>query len=69
MWIRSLGQEDPLEREMIVHSGFLAWKSPWIEEPFGLQFMGSQSVSHDLASEGTCTHTHTHTCMCAKLLQ
>ena len=36
MWIRSLGQEDPLEKEMATHSSILAWKIPWIEEPGGL---------------------------------
>ena len=37
------GQEDPLEKEMATHSSILAWKIPWIEEPGGLQSMGSQS--------------------------
>ena len=32
-WVRSLGQEDPLEKEMAIHSTILAWKIPWIEEP------------------------------------
>ena len=44
---RSLGQEDPLEKEMATHSGTLAWKSPWTEEPGRLQSMGSQRVGHD----------------------
>ena len=35
-WVRSLGQEDPLEKEMATHSSTLAWKIPWIEEPEGL---------------------------------
>ena len=43
MWVRSLGQEDPLEKEMATHSSILAWKIPCIEEPGGLQPMGSQS--------------------------
>ena len=38
--VRSLGQEDPLEKEMATHSSTLAWKIPWIEEPGGLQSMG-----------------------------
>ena len=42
-WFRSLGQEDPLEEEMATHSGILAWRIPWMEEPGGLQSMGSQS--------------------------
>ena len=41
-WARSLGQEDPLEKEMATHSGILAWKTPWTEEPDGLQSKGSQ---------------------------
>ena len=46
-WVRSLGQEDPLEKEMATHSNILAWRIPWIEEPGGLQSMGSQRVGHD----------------------
>ena len=42
-WVRSLGQEDPLEKEMATHSSILAWKIPWTEEPGRLQSMGSQS--------------------------
>ena len=45
--IRSLGWEDPLEKEMAIHSSILAWKSPWTEEPGGLQSMGSQRVRCD----------------------
>ena len=41
--VRSLGQEDPLEKEMATHSSILAWKIPWTEEPFRLQSMESQS--------------------------
>ena len=50
MWetqVRSLGQEDPLEKEMATHSSILAWRIPWTEEPGGLQSMGSQRVGHD----------------------
>ena len=43
-WVRSLGQEDPLEKEMATHSSTLASKIPWIEEPGRLQSMGSQRV-------------------------
>ena len=39
--------EDLLEKEMATHSGILAWRSPWTEEPCGLQSMGSQRVKHD----------------------
>ena len=42
MWVQSLGQEDPLEKEMATHSSILTWKIPWTEEPGGLQSMGSQ---------------------------
>ena len=41
-WVRSLGQEDPLEKGMATHSWILAWRSPWTEEPGGLQSMGPQ---------------------------
>ena len=40
IWVRSLGQEDPLEKEMATHSSILAWEIPWTEEPGGLQSMG-----------------------------
>ena len=46
-WVQSLGQEDPLEKEMATHSSILTWKIPWTEELSGLQSMGSQSVRHD----------------------
>ena len=46
-WVRSLGQEDPLEKEMAIHSRTVAWKIPWTEEPGKLQSMGSQRVRHD----------------------
>ena len=42
-WVRSLGQEDPLEKGMATHSSILAWKIPWTEEPEGLQSMELQS--------------------------
>ena len=57
MWIRSLGREDPLKKEMATHSSLLAWEIPWTEEPVGLQSMGSQRVRHDCATEYTYTHT------------
>ena len=46
-WVRSLGQEDPLEKEMVTHSSILAWKIPWMEKLGRLQSMGSQRVGHD----------------------
>ena len=44
-WVRFLGQEDPLEKEMANHSSILAWKIPWTEEPGGLQSTGSQELN------------------------
>ena len=46
-WVRSLGREDPLKKEMATHSSILAWEIPWMEEPGGLQYKGSQRVRHD----------------------
>ena len=46
-WVRSLGQEDPLEKEMATHSSTSAWETPWMEEPGGLQSMGLLRVGHD----------------------
>ena len=46
-WVRSLGWEDPLEKEMATHSSTLAWKIPWTKEPGRLQSMGSQRVRHN----------------------
>ena len=45
--VQSLGQEDPLEKEMATHSSILAWRIPWMEEPGGLQSTGLQRVGHD----------------------
>ena len=49
-WVRSLGQEDPLEKEMATHSSILAWEIPWKEEPGGLQSMGSQKNQAQLSN-------------------
>ena len=46
-WVQPLGWEDLLEKEMKTHSGILAWKIPWMEEPGRLQSVGSQRVRHD----------------------
>ena len=46
-WVRSLGQEDPLEKEMATHSSTFAWRIPWMKEPGGLQSTGSQRIGHD----------------------
>ena len=45
--VRSLGWEDPLDKEMAAHSSILAWKIPWTVEPGRLPFMGLQRVGHD----------------------
>ena len=49
--VPSLGREDPLEKEIAIHSSILVWETPWREEPGGLQSMGSQRVGHNLAIE------------------
>ena len=49
MQVRSLGREDPLEKEMTTLSSILAWEIPWTEEPGRLHFMGSQRAEHDRA--------------------
>ena len=46
-WVQSLGREDSLEKDMAPHSSTLAWRIPWMEEPGGLKFIGSQRVGHD----------------------
>ena len=46
-WVRFLGWEGPLEKEMAIHSSTLAWKIPWMEDPDRLHLMGSQRVGHD----------------------
>ena len=46
-WVQSLGQEDPLGKEMATHSSILVWTIPWTEEPSGLQSMGSQRARYD----------------------
>ena len=45
--VRSLEKENPLEKEMATHSSIFAWRIPWMEEPGGLQSMGSQRVGHN----------------------
>ena len=51
MQIRSLGWEDPLDKEMATPTSILAWEIPWTEEPGGLQSMGWKWVRHDLATK------------------
>ena len=55
MWVQSLGQEDLLEEGMAPHSNILAWRIPWIEEPGGLQSIGSQRDTTE-ATEHARTH-------------
>ena len=47
MWVRFLGQEDPLEEGMATHSNILAWRIPWTEESGGLPFIELQRVGHN----------------------
>ena len=56
--VQSLGQEDPLEKEIATYSSILAWRIPWTEEPGGLQSLKSQRIGHDwsdLAQHSTHT--------------
>ena len=57
MQVQSLGEEDPLEKEMTTHSSILAWDVTWTEEPGGLQSMGLQTVRHDLSTKQQQTAT------------
>ena len=50
-WVQSLGQEDPLEKEMATHSSILAWEIPWTEQPSGLESTGSQRVRNNLVAK------------------
>ena len=63
MQVQSLGQKDPLEKEMAKHSSSLAWRIPRTEEPGGLQSTGSQRVGHDWVTE----HTHKAECLSISL--
>ena len=51
MQVRSLGQKDPLEKDMATHSSILVWEIPRTEEPSGLQSTGSHRVGHDLTTK------------------
>ena len=57
----SLGQEDPLEKEMAIHSSIFAWRIPWTEKPSRLQSTGSQRVGHYLSDFTIYIYMHTHT--------
>ena len=65
-WVRSVGQEDSMEKEMATHSSILAWRTPWMEEPGRLQFTGSQRVGHDWATsltQSVLPKAHSHSRM------
>ena len=63
-WVPSLSQEDPLEEEMATHSGILAWKIPWTEEPGRPQAMQSQRVEHhDEHACTQCIQLTTYSCL------
>ena len=51
MWVQSLGQEDPLEKETATHSSILAWDIPWTEEPGGLESTGSQKLGNNFVAK------------------
>ena len=57
--VQSLGQEDPLKKDMATHSSILAWRIPWTEEPGGLQCMGSQEsdTTYQLSMQGNSSTT------------
>ena len=60
MWetqVSPLSQEEPLEEGMATHSTTLAWRTPWAEEPGGLQSMGPQRVGHNLVTDHACVHS------------
>ena len=59
-WVLSLGQEDPLEKEMAIHFSILAWRIPWREESGRVQSMGSQRVRHDWVTSLSFTLSHFH---------
>ena len=75
-WVRSLGREDPLEKEVATHSSILAWRIPWMKEPGGLQSTGSHRVRHDWATSLSLlcewvqinTFTFTFVCVCKSTL-
>ena len=58
MWVQSLGKEDHLEKEMVIHSSILAWRIPWTEAPNRLQSMGSEKVGYDLMTKQQQQHYH-----------
>ena len=59
--VRSVGQENPLEKKMVAHSNILAWEIPWTEDPGGLQSMGSPRVGHDGVTKEQQWYLQNHT--------
>ena len=57
-WVRSLGWEEPLQKEMATYSSILAWRIPWTEEPGGLQSMGSQKGQAQLRTKQQCYNSY-----------
>ena len=70
IWIWSFGDEDPLEKEMAIHSSILVWRISWTEEPGGPKPIGSQGVRHkwsNLACMHTCMHLLSFISKCDKI--
>ena len=67
--VQFLGWEDPLEKEMVIHSSIIAWKIPWTEEPGGLQSMGVARVRHDLATKLPNHHSRSQASLIAQLVK
>ena len=68
-WVEALGGEDPREKEMATHSSILAWKTPWMEKPGGLQSMQLVAKSQTQLSDFTFFHSQTWFYSCLKRKQ
>ena len=66
-WVRSLGWEDPLEKEKATHSSVLAWRIPWTEKPGGLQSIGLETVGHDKSNLAHMYTTWNLTYLCKEI--
>ena len=62
IWVQSLGQEDPLEKEMVTHSSILTWETPFTKVSGGLQSIALQRVRHNLVTKHTHAHTNVQQC-------
>ena len=60
MWVRSLGREDSLEKEMATHSSILAWRIPWTEEPGGLWLRDRKELDTTEVTENACIYLDKH---------